>query len=45
VLHSFNGADGDAPQAGLIADGAGNLYGTTRQGVMHGEGVAFKLTP
>ncbi len=31
VLHSFstNGTDGNLPQAGLIFDAAGNLYGTT----------------
>ena len=30
TLHSFsNGLDGSHPQAGLIADRAGNLYGTT----------------
>ncbi len=25
ILHSFTGADGELPTAGLIADGAGNL--------------------
>jgi uncharacterized repeat protein (TIGR03803 family) len=29
VLHSFNGKDGIAPSGGVIADGAGNLYGET----------------
>jgi uncharacterized repeat protein (TIGR03803 family) len=45
VLHRFRGEhDGAAPQAGLILDGVGNLYGTATGGGAHGEGVAFKLT-
>jgi uncharacterized repeat protein (TIGR03803 family) len=52
VLHAFTGgADGSSPNAGLIQDSAGNLYGTTtgggdlslRGGV--GCGVVFKLDP
>jgi uncharacterized repeat protein (TIGR03803 family) len=48
VLHSFTGgADGATPYAGLIQDGAGNLYGTTYSGGAYGRvlGVVFKLTP
>jgi uncharacterized repeat protein (TIGR03803 family) len=46
VLHSFTGGpDGANPYAGLIRDGAGNLYGTTAFGGASGAGVAFKLTP
>lgn len=49
VLHSFSGADGENPQAGLIMDASGNLYGTTVNGggsECGGAscGVAFKLT-
>ncbi len=32
VLASFDGADGHAPVAGLIADAAGDLFGTTSCG-------------
>ncbi len=45
VVHEFtNGADGGFPAAGLIFDGAGNLYGTTSSGGAYGDGVVFKLT-
>jgi uncharacterized repeat protein (TIGR03803 family) len=44
VLYSFTGgSDGALPFAGLIADAAGNLYGTTIGG--NGPGTAFELTP
>jgi uncharacterized repeat protein (TIGR03803 family) len=46
VLHSFQCApDGAYPQAGLVADKAGNLYGTTIDGGTLGDGAVFKLTP
>ncbi len=46
VLHSFgNGTDGQNPYAALIFDAAGNLYGTTYQGGIHGGGTAFEITP
>jgi uncharacterized repeat protein (TIGR03803 family) len=50
VLHSFTGSftspgDGGFPQAGLIIDHAGNLYGTTSQGGAFGFGTVFKMTP
>jgi uncharacterized repeat protein (TIGR03803 family) len=48
VLHSFdaNGnGDGYNPYAGLIFDGSGNLYGTTRYGGADGYGTVFELTP
>jgi uncharacterized repeat protein (TIGR03803 family) len=47
VLYSFNnnGADGYYPQAGLILDAAGNLYGTTSYGGTYSYGTVFELTP
>jgi len=48
VMYSFTGgADGAYPQAGLVRDGAGNLYGTTSAGgssvCSGGCGVVFKI--
>lgn len=44
VLHQFQGApDGANPQAGLIADGSGNLYGTTYAGGANNLGTVFEL--
>jgi uncharacterized repeat protein (TIGR03803 family) len=43
VLHSFTGADGAQPRAGLLRDKAGNLYGTTTKGGASGNGVVFKI--
>jgi uncharacterized repeat protein (TIGR03803 family) len=55
TLHNFTGGvDGASPGAGLILDGAGNLYGTTVYGgyptksqcvATAGCGTIFKLTP
>ena len=47
VLHSFSGPDGESPGAGLTADSAGNLYGTTIWGGADPglSGTVFKLTP
>jgi uncharacterized repeat protein (TIGR03803 family) len=45
VLHTFGGADGQYPVSPLIADGAGDLYGTTGSGGAYGDGVVFKLSP
>ena len=43
VLYSFSGgADGGFPQAGVIRDAKGNLYGTALTGA-HLAGVVFKL--
>jgi uncharacterized repeat protein (TIGR03803 family) len=44
VLHAFTGgADGKWPQARLIVDAKGNLYGTTVNGGAFGSGVVFKV--
>ena len=43
VLHAFTGTDGEGPEAGVIADPAGNLYGTTYLGGAAGVGVVYKL--
>lgn len=44
VVFSFNsGAGGYDPIAGLVADSAGNLYGTTHVGGVNNGGTAFKL--
>jgi uncharacterized repeat protein (TIGR03803 family) len=55
VLHSFgSGTDGNLTYAGLIADGKGNLYGTTKYGGTHKvtyanvtttAGTLFELSP
>ncbi len=43
TLASFNGTNGDAPYAGLVMDGQGNLYGTTRYGGADGIGAVFEI--
>lgn len=49
VLKSFcakaNCADGGFPEAGLIMDVDGNIYGTTGAGGKYGAGAVFKMTP
>jgi uncharacterized repeat protein (TIGR03803 family) len=45
VLHSFTGANGIGPYAGLVQDAGGNLYGTAAVGGTSGEGVVFKVSP
>ena len=53
VLHVFEGSDGSWPEAGLLQDASGNLYGTTAEGGeggsgcysdKYGCGVVFKIT-
>jgi uncharacterized repeat protein (TIGR03803 family) len=46
VLHQFAaGADGKEPDAGVIFDALGNLYGTTTRGGANNCGTVFELTP
>jgi uncharacterized repeat protein (TIGR03803 family) len=40
---TFDGTNGSGPQAGLIADAAGNLYGTTGYGGTSNDGTVFKI--
>jgi uncharacterized repeat protein (TIGR03803 family) len=45
VLYTFTGTpNGAAPEASLLMDSAGNLYGTTYAGGAHGFGTVFKLS-
>src|SRR5580704_16039209 len=46
VLHNFTGYpnDGAYPEARLLFDAAGNLYGTTEGGGASGNGTVFKLS-
>jgi uncharacterized repeat protein (TIGR03803 family) len=43
TLVSFNGTDGATPQAALIADAYGNLFGTTYYGGAYGLGTVFEV--
>jgi uncharacterized repeat protein (TIGR03803 family) len=52
VIYSFRGPDGSTPEAAVIADGHGNLYGTTVAGGATGPscpsdgcGTVFELMP
>jgi uncharacterized repeat protein (TIGR03803 family) len=46
VLHEFGvGKDGSDPRAGVVADGKGNLYGTTAEGGSTYNGMVFEVTP
>ncbi|MEJ1978601.1 MAG: choice-of-anchor tandem repeat GloVer-containing protein [Acetobacteraceae bacterium] len=43
TLVSFDGGNGVEPDAGLTADAAGNLYGTTSEGGAFGDGTVFEI--
>ena len=50
LIHSFDGTDGSQPDAGVVMDKAGNLYGSTQFGgtssnCFTGCGVVFELSP
>ncbi len=46
ALHVFGrGKDGFKPSGKLILDSAGNLFGTTQSGGVHGQGTVFEVTP
>jgi uncharacterized repeat protein (TIGR03803 family) len=46
IVYAFaSGTDGDTPEAGLIIDSAGNLFGTTLGGGSDSFGTVFKLAP
>ena len=43
TLVSFNGTNGSDPQASLIADANGDLFGTTVGGGANGDGTVFEI--
>jgi uncharacterized repeat protein (TIGR03803 family) len=46
ILHKFKEpTDGANPAGGLVADAAGNLYGTAQNGGQYGYGTVFEITP
>jgi uncharacterized repeat protein (TIGR03803 family) len=45
VLMNFNGSNGEFPEAGLIADGQGDLFGITPGGGASNQGAIFELSP
>jgi uncharacterized repeat protein (TIGR03803 family) len=44
TLHSFDGADGASPAAGLVQASDGNLYGITSGDGANGDGTVFTIT-
>jgi len=50
IIHNFSGTDGDQPEAGVVLDAAGNVYGTTLYGGTGTEcndncGTVYQLMP
>jgi uncharacterized repeat protein (TIGR03803 family) len=45
TLHSFDLSDGSMPNSPLVADAAGNFYGTTWEGGPDNAGTIFRITP
>jgi len=46
VIHQFGAAgDGSTPYGGLVADHAGNLFGTTVFGGTNNAGTVYEITP
>jgi len=46
ILYAFRGdTDGDEPEAGLVMDNGGNLYGTTFLGGAGSAGTVFEVSP
>jgi len=46
ILYNFTyGATGGEPQAGVVMDSAGNLYGTTSRGGPIDAGIVYQLSP
>ena len=46
VMHTFGGTgDGASPSGPLVADSAGNFYGTTSAGGIYGFGTVFEIKP
>ena len=43
TLATFDGSNGAYPYPGVVADAAGNLYGTTNAGGANSDGTVFKL--
>ena len=45
ILHDFTGTDGSQPAGQLVADSAGNLFGTAQFGGANGFGTIYELSP